>query len=255
MKKIIVIPAAGRGSRLGIELPKIFTPIFEEKSVYDFIMQHDHNEVDQIILLLSPAGKEFFDQHYKINAPKNLDIWIQPQANGMFEAMNLLFERLLQQENDFQLVLQWGDQPFCDQELQQILFEDLNHHAVSVPLVWVEKPYVQFRLGDRIEVIETREGEISDLFGFKDMGIFAFNRHVIETCWETYKNKAPMGQITHERNFVKFFETIQTHFAIHWRLDQPYYKSIGINTPTELKEANLLMSQIQFARKQNIFTL
>jgi hypothetical protein len=75
------------------------------------------------------------------------------------------------------------------------------------------------------------------------MGIFAFTRGSIESSWPLYKLNAPFGKVTGERNFVKFFETIQQKTEIFWRLDQPYYKSIGINTPEELKEANLFLNQ------------
>jgi len=39
MKKVIVIPAAGKGSRLDSDLPKIFTAIYQSKSIFDLIVE------------------------------------------------------------------------------------------------------------------------------------------------------------------------------------------------------------------------
>lgn len=243
MKKVIVIPAAGKGSRLHSDLPKIFTAVYQSKSIFDLIVEQGTSHVDEMILLLSPAGKEYFDLHIASSAPKNIHVWVQESATGMFDAMSQLFESLFNRPEDFRVIVQWGDQPFCDAELHQTLFSDLNKYEVSVPLVWVSSPYVQFKLGSPLAVWESREGEKCDAFGFKDMGIFAFTRGSIESSWPLYKLNAPFGKVTGERNFVKFFETIQQKTEIFWRLDQPYYKSIGINTPEELNEANLFLNQ------------
>jgi len=243
MKKIIVIPAAGKGSRLHSDLPKIFTSVYQEKSIFDLIVEQGTSHADEMILLLSPSGKDYFETYIAANAPKNILVWVQESASGMFDAMNQLFGALLNRQEDFHVIVQWGDQPFCDAELHQTLFSDLEKYQVSVPLVWVSSPYVQFKLGSPLAVWESREGEKCDAFGFKDMGIFAFSREAIESTWPLYKINAPFGKVTGERNFVKFFETIQQNIAIFWRLDQPYYKSIGINTPEELNEANLFLNQ------------
>lgn len=251
MKKVIVIPAAGKGSRLNSDLPKIFTAIYQSKSIFDLIVEQGTSHVDEMILLLSPKGKDYFESHIAANAPKNVHVWVQESATGMFDAMNQLFEALLNRQEDFHLIVQWGDQPFCDADLHKKLFLDLEKFQVSVPLVWVSSPYVQFKLGSPLAVWESREGEKCDAFGFKDMGVFAFTRESIESAWPLYKLNAPFGKITGERNFVKFFETVQNKIEIFWRLDQPYYKSIGINTPEELNEANLFLNQKDQIRQGN----
>lgn len=243
MKKVIVIPAAGKGSRLHSDLPKIFTAVYQSKSIFDLIVEQGTSHVDEMILLLSPTGKEYFDRYVAPTTPKNVHVWVQKSATGMFDAMDQIFNTLFDQYDHFQLIVQWGDQPFCDSDLHQTLFSDLQKYQVSVPLVWVSSPYVQFKLGKSLSVYESREGEKCDSYGFKDMGIFAFNRTSIESTWPLYKANASYGKVTGERNFVKFFETVQQKTEIFWRLDQPYYKSIGINTPEELKEANLFLSQ------------
>jgi bifunctional N-acetylglucosamine-1-phosphate-uridyltransferase/glucosamine-1-phosphate-acetyltransferase GlmU-like protein len=244
MKRIIIIPAAGKGSRLESNLPKLFTPIFNNNSVYDILITDDTSYVDEFILLLSPEGLNYFNTYLKSKAPANLYTWVQDEPTGMFDAINQIFTILIERDtDDFDLIIQWGDQPFCDKFIHELLFLDLKNYQTSVPLVWVHNPYVQFKLGKNLKVIETRENEMNDIFGFKDMGIFAFKRNIIESCWNNYKIYAKKGKVTNEKNFVKFFEVIDNNFPIFWRIDQPYYKSIGINTKNDLIEANMFLNQ------------
>lgn len=248
MKQILAIPAAGRGSRLNLDIPKIFTPIWKGKTVFDFITESLSPEIDQILLLLSPEGKTYFDSHIKGQAPKLIQVLVQESATGMFDAVNQLVSHVLAMPDDVNLILQWGDQPFCDALLHEQIFQDLRNHDASVPLVWVENPYVQYQFGDNaVSVFEQREGEKVDAYGFKDMGIFGLKKSLLVNSWSRYALHAKAGKVTGEKNFVKYIGTLQPEFRVFWRLDQPYYKSIGINTPAELAEATLFVKQRQAA--------
>lgn len=245
MKKIIAIPAAGRGSRLGSELPKIFTPIYNGLSIYDYLLLNGLSHLDELVLLLSPSGAEFFNKKYKDNSPNKVKLLIQEEPTGMLDAINIIVTHLIERNTeDFKLIIQWGDQPFCDKELHHLLFQDLNYSLVSVPLVWVNNPYVQFCFKDKLYVLESREGDLCDSFGFKDMGIFAFKRKVLQSCWDDYLKYAMFGAITGEKNFVKFLMIVHDSFNISWRLDQPNYKSLGINTSDELVQVRRLFEAI-----------
>ncbi len=246
MKHILAIPAAGKGSRLGAEVPKIFTPIWDGKTVFDFIIGSLSQEIDQIILLLSPEGKSYFEAHMKAQAPQHVTVLIQEEATGMFDAVNQLVSHVMTMPDDVKLILQWGDQPFCDAPLHEQLFQDLDTHDASVPLVWVVKPYVQYQFAKAsLQVFEQREGEPVDAHGFKDMGLFGFRKSLLQATWSAYAQQACPGKVTGEKNFVKYIGTLHPDFKVFWRLDQPYYKSIGINTPAELAEAPLFVKQQQ----------
>lgn len=249
MKKILAIPAAGKGSRLGKDgVPKIFSELAKGVSIIDAIFEEGFTHLDEVILLLSPSGKDFFQHHPLANEPK-IKVIIQSEPNGMLGAMDLIFKEVLRSAEDFQMLVQWGDQPFCGKALHDSLFNDLSDFPCALPLVWVSNPYVQFKFSDKLRVIETREGEKSDAYGWKDMGIFAFRKSIIELLWEGFKNKAPRGKITGEQNFVKFFELIQEKYKIKWALDQPNFRSIGINTPEDLLEAQSIYSQQKLIQK------
>jgi bifunctional N-acetylglucosamine-1-phosphate-uridyltransferase/glucosamine-1-phosphate-acetyltransferase GlmU-like protein len=246
MKQILAIPAAGKGSRLNTAIPKIFTPIWEGKSVFDFIVESLSPSIDQVLLLLSPEGMVYFENHVAAHAPKNIEVLIQASATGMFDAVNQLVSHVLSLPDDVHLLLQWGDQPFCDATLHQAMLTDLQSHDASVPLVWVANPYVQYQFDrNAVHVFEQREGEPVDAQGFKDMGIFGLRKSVLAKSWSSYAALASAGKVTGEKNFVKYIGTLHPNFQVFWRLDQPFYKSLGINTPAELAEAALFLKQRQ----------
>jgi len=177
MKQILAIPAAGKGSRLKLEIPKIFTPIWEGKTVFDFMMESLSPEIDHILLLLSPEGKAFYESNIQHHAPANVEVLVQEEATGMFDAVNQLVSCVLAMPDDVNLILQWGDQPFCDAQLHDAILADLHQADASVPLVWVENPYVQYQFTPSIvQVFEQREGEPVDPHGFKDMGILVYEK-------------------------------------------------------------------------------
>lgn len=198
-------------------MPKIFTAVYQAKSIFDLIVEQGTSHVDEMILLLSPSGKDYFESHIAANAPKNVHVWVQESATGMFDAMNQLFDALLNRQEDFQVIVQWGDQPFCDAELHQTLFSDLEKYQVSVPLVWVSSPYVQFKLGSPLAVWESREGEKCDAFGFKDMGILPLPVGQLSPHGHYIKSMRPLEKLRANEillNFLKPFSRIQRFFGV-----------------------------------------
>ncbi len=244
MKQILAIPAAGKGSRLNSNVPKLFTIVTGTKTVFDFILESLNPEIDFVLLLLSPEGKAYFDAHVAAQAPAQVQVLIQHEATGMFDAVNQMVSHVLSLSEDFRLILQWGDQPFCDQELHDAMWKDLANNDATVPLVWVENPYVQYRFSEQgLQVAERREEEAVDTHGFKDMGIFGLSKSLLQQTWSAYAKQAKPGNVTGEKNFVKYIGTLHPQFKVFWRLDQPFYKSLGINTPAELAEAKLYVEQ------------
>jgi hypothetical protein len=77
------------------------------------------------------------------------------------------------------------------------------------------------------------------------MGIFGLRKSLLELSWGDYAQHTRAGKVTGEKNFVKYIGTLHPRFQVFWRLDQPFYKSLGINTPAELAEATLYVKQRQ----------
>ena len=54
-----VVPAAGRGSRLGLEMPKVFAPILPDLTIWETIHRKLLPLADAIVLVLSPRAGIF----------------------------------------------------------------------------------------------------------------------------------------------------------------------------------------------------
>lgn len=241
---VLIVPAAGSGSRLKSEIPKIFTPIYKDKTIFDFIINEAIDLVEAIQLVLSPDGLNYMKKQ-SIQVPKNLNIVIQKKPTGMFDAIDIALNQAQLTSQTNKVVIQWGDQPFIDQSLYNHLLNDLDKFNSSIPLIWTRNPYVQFKfLSGNVSILESREGDICDESGFKDIGIFAFQFEKILQVWDTFKNIDISGKVTGEKSFLKLLMLFQKTNSIHWRLDQPSYKGLGINTPDELAESISFIEQL-----------
>tara|TARA_R100001143_G_C3360967_1_gene135584 strand:- start:1486 stop:2241 length:756 start_codon:yes stop_codon:yes gene_type:complete len=241
---ILIIPAAGSGSRLKSEIPKIFTPIDSNKTIFELIIKQAVDLVDTIQLILSPDGVNYMKKE-SIQLPKNLNIVIQKEPTGMFDAIDIALNKPQISNQIDKVIIQWGDQPFIDQSLYTQILQDLNQFNSSIPLIWTRNPYVQFKfLSGNVSILESREGDTCDDYGFKDIGIFAFRYEKIHQVWDAYKNIDTSGNVTGEKSFLKLLMLFQETNSIHWRLDQPSYKGLGINTPDELAESISFMEQL-----------
>lgn len=241
---ILIIPAAGSGSRLKSDIPKVFTPVYKDKTIFELIIKQAAEWVDSIQLILSPDGIHFMKkQDFQI--PKNLNILAQEKPTGMFDAIDIALNQAHLSNKVKKVVIQWGDQPFIDQSLYTQLIKDLDQFDSSIPLIWTKDPYVQFKFfSGNASILESREGDKCDKFGFKDIGIFSFRYESIQQVWDTYKNMDSSGKITGEKSFLKLLVLFQKSYSIHWRLDQPSFKGLGINTPDELAESISFMEQL-----------
>ena len=245
-KRTLIIPAAGKGSRLQSSAPKIFTKIYRHRTIYDFIMDQAEDFFDKICLILSPSGKDYMEQHM-VKAPGNLDVMIQPAANGMFDAIDIaLSGSSLKNENE-KIFIQWGDQPFIDRNLYNSLAIDLKQADAAIPLVWVREPYVQFKFSKNkgVTILESREGDKCDDAGFKDIGLFAFRKNSLLEAWEQYQAIDAKGSITNEKSFLKIIPLMLENGTLYWRTDQPTYKGLGINTREELAESKMFIDQFR----------
>ena len=249
MKKILAIPAGGKGSRLNSKLPKIFTPVYKGKSTFDLVMNNLTPEIDLVVLLLSDAGHKIYLDLYKDTLDFKVEVVIQKSATGMFDAIDLILRNLLSFTDDFSVIFQWGDQPLIDANLHEILLSDLKRYSASIPLVWVRNPYVQYKFSQgEVSVFEIREGELCDEFGFKDMGVFAYRSDFLRSFWKLFSETVKPGCITNEKNFIKFNSAIDFK-KVFWRFDQPSYKSLGFNDSTDLQAIEFLIEQ--FSNIQN----
>jgi bifunctional UDP-N-acetylglucosamine pyrophosphorylase/glucosamine-1-phosphate N-acetyltransferase len=195
-----VIPAAGRGSRLGSDAPKILQPLTDRDTIWSILHAKLAPLVDHIHLVLSPEGVRSFPP-----LPPHVSHSIQPVPLGMGDA--IFGARDTWARFDAVLIV-WGDQVFVSTDTLRRALHALSspgRHAV-LPVTRMERPYVEYVFdGTKLaKVLQSREGDQTAPNGFSDVGTFLLGTAGLTEAWTSYLAQAPRGSITEEINFLPF---------------------------------------------------
>jgi bifunctional UDP-N-acetylglucosamine pyrophosphorylase/glucosamine-1-phosphate N-acetyltransferase len=200
MKICALIPAAGRGTRLGTDTPKILTPLTAQETIWSTLYAKLSPLVDHIHLVLSPQGAAQFPA-----LPANVSYSIQPVATGMGDAIFCCYD--IWSRYDAVLIV-WGDQVFVSADTLRRAIAALpvpGRHAV-LPVTRMAVPYVEYVFdGPRLtRVLQSREGDATTPNGFSDVGTFLLGTQGLKPAWEDYLAAAARGSGTGEINFLPF---------------------------------------------------
>jgi bifunctional UDP-N-acetylglucosamine pyrophosphorylase/glucosamine-1-phosphate N-acetyltransferase len=243
-----VIPAAGRGSRLGGDVPKLLLPLTSMQTVWDVLYEKLGQKVRHVVVILHPSAVARFETHLTGRRPENVNVSyaLQETPRGMGDAI-FCGHSTWREFTDI-LVL-WGDQPYVSAstiEKTLLLHHSAQPPALSLPLCRQPAPYVEYIVdnADRIvRVLETREGDACRPGGFSDVGVFCLSTEGIAENWKAYLQQSPRGTQTGEVNFLPFLPYLSTacgwhtqHFEI-----EDTRESRGINTPEDLAFFQKLM--------------
>jgi bifunctional UDP-N-acetylglucosamine pyrophosphorylase/glucosamine-1-phosphate N-acetyltransferase len=225
-----VIPAAGRGTRLGTDQPKILTPLTARNTIWSILHTKLAPLVDHIHLVLSPDGAAQFPA-----LPENVSTSIQPQPIGMGDAIFRGFD--VWSRYDAVLIV-WGDQVFVSSDtLRRAIAALAPQRHLVLPVTRMPIPYVEYVFeGPRLtQVLQTREGDATKPDGFSDVGTFLLGTEGLRPAWEDYLAATPRGAGTGEINFLPFLPFLA---AQGWRVSPVEVadttEARGINTREDL---------------------
>jgi bifunctional UDP-N-acetylglucosamine pyrophosphorylase / glucosamine-1-phosphate N-acetyltransferase len=200
-----IVPSAGKGTRLGMDIPKALTKPTGELTLIEMLYLKIHEIVDKVIVVASPG----MQQHE--NWPKicEIEVVTQDSPTGMGDAVFTASRYLA--EADVVIII-WADQVGITRDT---VFNALRKHAglnpnlsnFTIPLLKVDNPYVEyvFHENGRLEIKQTREGEDVSGHGFTDVGVFVIDSgDELLKQWDLYKLESGFGDITGERNFLPF---------------------------------------------------
>ncbi len=245
-----VVPAAGRGTRLGADVPKVFVPILPGITIWDAVREKLSAVADHIVLVLSPEGREFLEKHRNGFSPESFaksSIGLQPEPLGMGDAIFGVAD--LWREDDDVLIV-WGDQFNLS---ARTLGACIALHAaaktptLTLPVVRSARPYVEyvFDSAGRLNAVkQSREGDACAPNGFSDIGVFLLSggSPLIE-AWQSYRAAGTSGSMTGEINFLPFLVHLSSTAGWpvnRYETDDPA-EAIGINTPEDLAFARELL--------------
>lgn len=237
-----LIPAAGKGSRLGLDVPKILVPLTATKKIWHVLYEKISPKVDHVHVIVSPEGFELFQQQLQTDdLSGKVSVSVQEKAIGMGDAIFGSIEHWQDFDN---ILVVWGDQVnISDQTLEETVILQLSTsgNAMTLPMNLVSQPYVQYLFDNNHtvlqKVLQSREGDQCDAKGYQDVGVFSLSTDKIIDDWREFLRSIEKGKKTQEINFLPFlpFLSSEKKWPINLVMVGDPDESRGINTQEDLE--------------------
>lgn len=249
MRICVIIPAAGRGSRLGLDVPKILVPILPELTVWDVLRRSSLAVADHVHVVVSPSGKDAFASAARADIDAGrVSQSLQPEPLGMGDAV-------FRAEPVFStfdaMIVMWGDQVGVSAATLgrvRTALTEAKGDVVALPLATTKAPYVHYELdaaGKLAHVLQSREGDAMPEVGQADVGVFGLTTRGLRDHWAAYSARGIVGKKTGEANFLPFmpFLSQERGFAVTTLPGIDPEEARGINTKEDLEHFQKALRQ------------
>lgn len=207
-----IVPAAGRGSRLGYSKPKILYPI-AGRPMLDWLIDLLEPYCAKVFFVLSPSGFESVSPLLGKRLPGKFAVAIQDEPRGMADA---IWQAVPKLSTSYTLII-WGDQvAIRPATLRNIM--KLQQYSpgtkFTMPIVRRENSYVHYATdlsGRFTHVLEKREGALMPPVGESDCGLFAFETSRLQQVFQLEREKGiAYSQALKEWNFLPMLPQFET---------------------------------------------
>ncbi len=239
MKRLLIIPAAGRGSRLGSPEPKVLTRV-AGRPMLDHLERLYRRAVSDVVVIAHPS----FAGAVRARLAAfgwNGTVLEQPEPTGMLDAILLAAPAVLAAKPD-RVWITWCDQiairPETVTRMQELEARDPDA-GVIMPTSRSASPYTHLEVDETGRVtrfLQRREGDAMPGEGQSDAGLFSLSRRAFLEDLRWFAGSAESGSGTAERNFVPF---VVGRRVVTFPVTP--IEATGVNTPEEraLVEAHL----------------
>lgn len=243
MERLLIVPAAGTGSRLKSTLPKLLVPV-AGRAMIDHVLALYAGIATRAAIVVQPSALASVRQHLE-TAPMPVELFIQPAPTGMLDAIQLA-RPAVERVRPRRVWITWCDQialhPATIAALERA-DDAVPEPPIALPTCRRSDPYVHFdRDGDRItRVRHRREGDLMPDIGETDAGLFDLSLGAYLHDLPSYAASPEIGAKTGERNFVPFVSWMSARGPVVTVACSSPEEAVGVNTPDELEriEAHL----------------
>ncbi|HEC13566.1 MAG TPA: hypothetical protein ENI80_10020 [Acidiferrobacteraceae bacterium] len=239
MKRIMIIPAAGTGSRLGASAPKVLVRV-NGQPMLDYLFELYAPVVDLFVVVVSPGAEEEV-RRFLGTVSVSTRVALQQEPTGMLDAILIPTEEL-SELRPAQIWITWCDQiAVCSQTVHKLAQATNNAAGARLvfPTIQREHPYIHFqrdKSGVITGIAQQREGDTMPQIGENDMGLFVLSDSAYFDLLPCFSRETGLGDETKERNFLPFTVWMQRHGVVQSLPGTHYLESIGVNTQAELKQ-------------------
>jgi bifunctional UDP-N-acetylglucosamine pyrophosphorylase/glucosamine-1-phosphate N-acetyltransferase len=199
-----IVPAAGRGSRLGSDRPKILYPI-ADRMLIEWLLDFLDPNCGSLVFVLSPGGEATVRAELERLIPGRYQIVIQEVPRGMGDAVEIALPAV----HTPHTVIVWGDQAALRRESVEAclrVHEGPAHPALTCPTVFRPNPYIHFDRnadGRICGLRQAREGDSMPEEGESDTGFFCFETGALRSLLPALRcQPGQEGRATKEFNFL-----------------------------------------------------
>ena len=229
-----MIPAAGRGSRLGVEMPKALVAVAGQPML-TWLLRLYRPWVQGVVVVAHPSASDAI-QRTVDRGDRPAVVVTQDEATGMLDAVLLGCEAAMAWRPD-RLWITWCDQIAVHPETVARLADREGEALVALPTITRDNPYIHFErdaLGRISAVRQRREGHRMPARGDSDMGLFSLSAHAAAIDLPAFAATAIPDAGTGERNFLPFVHYQAARGVVVTIAPTEDIEAIGINTPDDL---------------------
>lgn len=246
MSRILIIPAAGRGSRLNAAGPKFLYPVNSQPMIDRLLLMYA-NYVDHYVIVVNPDDIETALTHFQQH--QNVRLVTQSEQSGMLDAI-LTARDVVSKVNPQSIWITWCDQVAVRQETIRRLAEYTNSASqtfMTFPTIVKRDPYIHFER-DRddkiVGILQRREGDNMPDVGENDVGLFAMTMATYYLLEHGYAQAVARGRATAERNFLPFIPWLAGFQPISTFTATDATEAIGVNTAGDAEKLAAVMANI-----------
>jgi bifunctional UDP-N-acetylglucosamine pyrophosphorylase / glucosamine-1-phosphate N-acetyltransferase len=245
MRRVLVVPAAGTGSRLGSPGPKVLHSV-AGRSMLAHIAQRFARWVDAMHLVVRPQDHDAVAAEcaaLRLRASLHL----QPQPTGMLDAV-LCAHPAVMAGAPREVWIVWCDQiALRTATLKRLAGSVANRRAaIRLPTCLRADPYIHLERdasGRIVRVRHRREGDAMPELGETDAGVFALRDDVYGEYLPRFALEAvAVGIGTRERNFLPFLAWPGLPGPVASFPCEDASETIGVNTPADLRVIENLLA-------------
>lgn len=239
MRRLLLVPAAGRGSRLRADLPKALVPVGGVPMIDHLVRLYQH-AIAGVVLVVHPAHRERFDAHVRA-WPVPAEIAVQDAPTGMLDAVVCGLPAVAAAHAD-QVIVTWCDQVGVTAATVQRLLDADPAADVVMPTMITAPPYVHYprdAQGRISGVRQRREGDDMPAEGESDIGLFRLSRAACLHWLPEYlaaPEAAVTGASSGERNFLPFVPWAASRTRVATFAAAAAIEALGVNTPEDLAQ-------------------
>ncbi len=234
MERLLVIPAAGLGSRLGAHTPKLLAPVNDQPMLLHLLSLYEP-VVDRFAIVVHPSARNAV-LHVLQDSSRAIDLFVQEQPTGMLDAI-LLARSAVESAHPRRVWITWCDQvAIHPRTLRRLVEADAGGPLVALPTCTGPAPYVHLErdASNRIvRVLHRREGDTMPLEGESDSGLFSLSLPAYLDLLAKFAAAPATGTATGERNFLPFIPWASSRGdVVTFPCTEPS-EAVGVNTPED----------------------